>query len=111
MAGVFPAVRILDRFIDRSAFGLTGKAGARLKDEDSLEDVVYVNDHDRLLFFTSEGRVHALHAYEVPEAARTAVGTAITQVNACIAAWRSLINFGPVHINHSPPSYVADYAH
>lgn len=31
-----------------------GKAGARLKDDDSLDEVVYVNDHDHLLFFTTE---------------------------------------------------------
>lgn len=57
-----------------------GKAGARLKDEDSLEDIVYVNDHDRLLFFTNEGHALALNAYEIPESSRTATGTAINQL-------------------------------
>ena len=59
----------------------TGKVGTRLKDEDTVEDVIYVNAHDRLLFFTIEGQVHALDAYEIPESSRIAVGTAITQVN------------------------------
>lgn len=57
-----------------------GKAGARLKAEDSLDDVVFVNDHDQLLFFTEEGQCFSLKAYEVPEGGRTAIGTAITQV-------------------------------
>jgi DNA gyrase subunit A len=58
----------------------TGKAGARLKGEDSLEDIVFVNDHDRLLFFTNEGHALALNAYEIPESSRTATGTAVTQL-------------------------------
>ena len=33
-----------------------GKAGARLKEDDAMDDVVYVNDHDTLLFFTTEVR-------------------------------------------------------
>ena len=59
-----------------------GKVGTRLKDEDTVEDVIYVNAHERLLFFTTEGQVHALDAYEIPESSRMAVGTAITQVDA-----------------------------
>ena len=58
----------------------TGKTGARLKEEDSLEDILYVNDHDRLLFFTNEGHAFALNAYEIPESSRTASGTPITQL-------------------------------
>ncbi|EFN50438.1 hypothetical protein CHLNCDRAFT_55891, partial [Chlorella variabilis] len=56
------------------------KAGARLKEDDSLDEVVYVNDHDHLLFFTTEGRAYSLRAYDVPEGTRTAVGSAVTQV-------------------------------
>ncbi|KAG7673555.1 hypothetical protein KSW81_006757 [Nannochloris sp. 'desiccata'] len=58
----------------------TGKTGARLKEEDSLEDILYVNDHDHLLFFTNEGQAFALNAYEIPESSRTATGTPITQL-------------------------------
>jgi DNA gyrase subunit A len=57
-----------------------GKAAARLKEEDSLEDVTSVHDHDHLLFFTTEGQAYALRAYEIPEASRTSIGTSITQV-------------------------------
>lgn len=60
--------------------GGRGKAGTRLKEDDSLEEVVSVNDHDNLLFFTNEGHAYAIRAYDVPEASRTATGTAITQI-------------------------------
>ena len=69
----------IDTFAVQGVRG-TGKAGTRLKAEDSLEEVVSINDHDNLLFFTTEGHVYALHAYDIPIAARTASGTAITQV-------------------------------
>lgn len=42
--------------------------------------VLYVNDHDHLLFFTAEGRAYSVRAYDVPEGGRTSVGTAIAQV-------------------------------
>jgi DNA gyrase subunit A len=58
-----------------------GKTGARLKENDSLDDVSSVNDHDHLLFFTSEGQAYSVRAFEIPEAARTSIGTAIAQVN------------------------------
>lgn len=58
----------------------TGKAGARFKGGDSLEDIVYANDHDRVLFFTKEGKAFAINAYQLPEGSRTSIGTAITQI-------------------------------
>jgi len=60
---------------------IVGKSGTRLRDEDCLEEVVSANDHDNLLFFTTHGHVYALNAYDIPQASRTASGTAITQVN------------------------------
>ncbi|KAK9814470.1 hypothetical protein WJX72_006459 [[Myrmecia] bisecta] len=60
--------------------GGTGKAGARLKVDDTVEEVVEVMDHDNILFFTADGIVRSIKAYEIPESSRTAVGTAITQV-------------------------------
>ena len=68
-----------DTFTAQGLKGI-GKAGTRLKGEDSLEDIIYVNDHDRLLFFTTEGQSFGLNAYEIPESSRTATGTAITQL-------------------------------
>ncbi|PSC74003.1 DNA gyrase subunit A [Micractinium conductrix] len=79
--------------------GGMGKAGARLKDDDSLDEVVYVNDHDHLLFFTTEGRAYSVRAYDVPEGSRTSIGTAVTQVlpipkSARIAAMVPVSDFG-----------------
>ena len=57
-----------------------GKAGATLKSDDSMEDVLRVMSHDSILFFTDDGIARSLKAYQIPEASRMAVGTAITQV-------------------------------
>jgi len=58
----------------------TGVAGTRLKDNESLEDLIFANDHDNLLFFTREGHAHSLPAYSIPQASRTASGAPITQL-------------------------------
>ncbi len=58
----------------------TGVAGTRLRDDESMEDLIFAMDHDNLLFFTREGHVHSLPAYSIPSASRTASGTAITQL-------------------------------
>ena len=55
--------------------------GAKLKGDDSVEDVVQCMDHDSVLFFTSDGVVRSLKAHQIPQASRTAIGTAITQVS------------------------------
>ncbi|PRW61571.1 DNA gyrase subunit A [Chlorella sorokiniana] len=65
---------------DVQRLGGKGKTGARLKDDDSLDEVAFVSDHDHLLFFTSEGRAYCLRAFDVPEGSRTSIGTAFTQV-------------------------------
>ena len=54
--------------------------GAKLKGNDSVEDVVQCLDHDSVLFFTSDGVVHSLKAHQIPQASRTAIGTSIAQV-------------------------------
>ena len=58
----------------------SGKAGAKLKTDDSMEEVLHVMSHDSILFFTEDGVARSLKAYQIPEASRTAVGAAITQV-------------------------------
>ena len=57
-----------------------GMQGAKLKGDDSVEDIVQCMDHDSVLFFTSDGVVRSLKAHQIPQASRTAIGTAITQV-------------------------------
>ena len=56
-----------------------GKTGAKLKTDDSVEEVLHVMSHDSIVFFTEDGVARSLRAYQIPEASRTAVGAAITQ--------------------------------
>lgn len=60
---------------------VAGMKGAKLKGDDSVDDVVQCNDHDTLLFFTSDGVVRSLKAHQIPQGSRTATGSAITQVH------------------------------
>ena len=55
--------------------GGRGILGMTTKEEDIVRDVLVVNSHSTLLFFTNLGRVYAKKAYMVPEASRTAKGT------------------------------------
>ena len=49
-------------------------------EEDYIEDLLMTTNHHYLNFFTSMGRVYRLKAYEIPEASRTARGTAIVNL-------------------------------
>lgn len=57
-----------------------GTKGATLKSDDSMEEVLHVMDHDSILFFTQDGVARSLPAHQIPQASRTAQGSAITQV-------------------------------
>ena len=61
--------------------GGRGIKGMQTIDEDYIEDLLMTTTHHYLNFFTNMGRVYRLKAYEIPEAGRTARGTAI--VNLC----------------------------
>ena len=54
-----------------------GIKGMNKLEEDSIERLMITNTHDYILFFTNRGRVFRLKGYEIPEASRTARGTAI----------------------------------
>ncbi len=56
--------------------GGKGKRGMTTKEEDVISQIITANSHDFLLFFTSQGRVFRLKAYEVPQASLAARGTA-----------------------------------
>jgi len=56
--------------------GGKGKRGMTTKEEDVISQIVTANSHDYLLFFTSQGRIFRLKAYEVPQASLSAKGTA-----------------------------------
>ena len=60
--------------------GGRGKIGASTSETDFVEHLVPVGTHDRLMFFTSKGKVYELKAYEVPEGGRAAKGRSIANL-------------------------------
>ena len=60
--------------------GGRGKIGAATGEADFVEHLVPVGTHDRLMFFTSAGKVYELKAYEVPEGGRAAKGRSIANL-------------------------------
>ena len=60
--------------------GGKGIIGMTTKEDDYVEDVLVVNSHSYLLFFTNKGRVYARKAYRIPEASRTAKGTNLVNI-------------------------------
>ncbi|MBQ6147414.1 DNA gyrase subunit A [Candidatus Saccharibacteria bacterium] len=60
--------------------GGKGKRGMTTKEEDVISQIITASSHDFLLFFTNQGRIFRLKAYEVPQASLTAKGTAAVNV-------------------------------
>ncbi len=60
--------------------GGRGVTGQNLKEEDYVKNLFVASTHDMLLFFTNTGRVHRRKGYLIPEAGRTARGTAIVNI-------------------------------
>ncbi len=60
--------------------GGKGMQGVNLKEEDFVEHLFISSTHAYLLFFSSNGKVYRLKAYEIPEASRHARGTAIVNI-------------------------------
>ncbi|WP_125141540.1 DNA gyrase subunit A [Clostridium transplantifaecale] len=60
--------------------GGKGIKGMQTIDEDYIEDLIMTTNHHYVMFFTNTGRVYRLKAYEIPEAGRTARGTAIVNL-------------------------------
>ena len=60
--------------------GGRGVNAQNLKDEDYVKSLNVASTHDHILFFTSTGRVHHRKGYQIPEAGRTARGTAMVNV-------------------------------
>ena len=56
--------------------GGKGKRGMTTKEEDVIAQILTTNSHDYLLFFTNQGRLFRMKAYEVPQASLAAKGTA-----------------------------------
>ena len=57
--------------------GGRGIKGMQKLENDYIEDLLMTRTHDMIMFFTSLGRVYSMKAYKIPEASRTARGTAI----------------------------------
>ena len=60
--------------------GGKGIKGMETIDEDYIVEMMMTTSHHYLMFFTNTGRVYRLKAYEIPEAGRTARGTAIVNL-------------------------------
>ena len=60
--------------------GGRGVTGQNLKEEDFVKNLFVASTHDYLLFFSNTGKVHRRKGYQIPEAGRTARGTAIVNV-------------------------------
>ena len=60
--------------------GGRGVNAQNLKDEDYVKSLLVASTHDHVLFFTDLGRVHHRKGYQIPEASRTARGTAMVNI-------------------------------
>ena len=60
--------------------GGKGIMGMTTREEDYAEQLLVTSTHDEIMFFTNRGRVYSLKGYEIPEAGRTARGTAIVNL-------------------------------
>ena len=60
--------------------GGRGVSAQNLKEEDYVKSLNIASTHDHMLFFTDMGRVHHRKGYQIPEAGRTARGTAIVNI-------------------------------
>jgi DNA gyrase subunit A len=60
--------------------GGRGVSGLTMREEDDVQHIVSCNTMDSLLFFTNQGRCYSLKTHEVPDASRTAKGTAIVNL-------------------------------
>ena len=61
----------------RGGKGITGIA---TREEDFVKQIFTASTHDTILFFSNKGKLYKLKGYEVPEAGRTAKGTAIVNL-------------------------------
>ncbi len=71
--------------MDADNFRIQNRGGKGIKgmqtiEEDYIEDLLMTTNHHYLMFFTNTGRVYRIKAYEIPEAGRTARGTAIVNL-------------------------------
>ena len=69
----------VDNFRSQNRGG-KGIKGMQTIDDDYIEELLMTTSHHYMMFFTNTGRVYRMKAYEIPEASRTARGTAIVNL-------------------------------
>ena len=60
--------------------GGKGITGMTTREEDFVKEIFTASTHDTLLFFSNKGKMYRLRGFEIPEAGRTAKGTAIVNL-------------------------------
>ena len=65
------------RQYNRGAQGVTGHT---MKEEDKVANIMFVNTHDRMLFFTDKGKVYAEDVFRIPESSRTGKGLPVINI-------------------------------
>ncbi len=78
-SGGYVKTMSIDEFRTQSRGG-RGVAGANLKDDDYVVNMIHTTAHAYLLFFSNRGKVYRLKAHQVPMTSRTARGTAIVNL-------------------------------
>ena len=65
------------RQYNRGAQGVTGHT---MKEEDKVANIMFVNTHDRMLFFTDKGKVYAEDVFRIPESSRIGKGLPVINI-------------------------------
>lgn len=60
--------------------GGRGVSGMTRRDEDVADEMLIINSHDYVMFFTNKGRVYRIKCYEIPESSRTSKGINIANL-------------------------------
>ena len=65
------------RQYNRGAQGVTGHT---MKEEDRVMNIMFVNTHDKMLFFTDKGKVYAEDVFRIPDSSRTGKGLPVINI-------------------------------
>ena len=68
--------RVLQAYFKKQNRGGKGRRGMTTKEEDVIDTIIMASSHDFLLFFTNQGRIFRIKAYEIPQSSLVAKGTA-----------------------------------
>ena len=68
--------RVLQNDFKKQNRGGKGRRGMTTKEEDVIDTIITANSHDYLLFFTNQGRIFRIKAYEIPQSSLIGKGTA-----------------------------------